>query len=69
MSIMPIAVAPFYVCGCTLTIFRVTLEVPFQDLLFDIVSCQFAFHYCFESLEQVPLQGTLTEWEEGSVYS
>jgi hypothetical protein len=23
-----------------------------QELLFDIVSCQFAFHYCFESLEQ-----------------
>jgi len=37
---------------------RVLLQVRIRDLfqnegqLFDLVSCQFSFHYCFESLPQ-----------------
>ena len=42
--------ADFYAADCT----RVDLETVYDDqnVTFDIVSCQFAFHYCFESIEQ-----------------
>lgn len=34
--------------------FQVRLRSKFKDptIKLDLVSCQFAFHYCFESLEQ-----------------
>ena len=42
--------ADFYAADCT----KVDLETVYEDknVTFDIVSCQFAFHYCFESIEQ-----------------
>ena len=42
--------ADFYAADCT----KVDLETLYGDkkMTFDIVSCQFAFHYCFESIEQ-----------------
>ncbi|KAL7639958.1 UNVERIFIED_CONTAM: hypothetical protein RMT77_009371 [Armadillidium vulgare] len=42
--------AEFVVADCTKTRLKQHLEVPEKKL--DIVSCQFAFHYCFESLSQ-----------------
>ena len=42
--------ANFFAADCT----KADLETLHEDnrVTFDIVSCQFAFHYCFESLEQ-----------------
>lgn len=42
--------AEFIVADCT----RVLLRTKYKDptILFDLVSCQFSFHYCFESLTQ-----------------
>ena len=42
--------ADFYAADCT----KVDIEQFFADknVTFDIVTCQFAFHYCFESIEQ-----------------
>lgn len=42
--------ANFYTADCT----KVDLETVYEDknVTFDIVSCQMAFHYCFESIEQ-----------------
>ncbi len=42
--------ADFFAADCTKTILDPLY--PRQEVTFDIVSCQFAFHYCFESLEQ-----------------
>eukprot|EP00088_Acartia_fossae_P014760 TRINITY_DN1795_c0_g1_i2.p1 TRINITY_DN1795_c0_g1~~TRINITY_DN1795_c0_g1_i2.p1 ORF type:complete len:378 (-),score=82.01 TRINITY_DN1795_c0_g1_i2:174-1307(-) len=42
--------AEFYAADCTKTLTRDLYSEP--DMTFDIVSCQFAFHYCFESYEQ-----------------
>ncbi|KAK1116844.1 hypothetical protein K0M31_018006 [Melipona bicolor] len=46
----PIFTAEFITADCT----KVRLRSKFEDpsIKFDLVSCQFAFHYCFESLEQ-----------------
>ncbi|KOX76411.1 mRNA cap guanine-N7 methyltransferase [Melipona quadrifasciata] len=46
----PIFTAEFITADCT----KVRLRSKFEDpsINFDLVSCQFAFHYCFESLEQ-----------------
>ena len=43
--------AEFIAADCT----KVRLKERYRDpdLQFDVVSCQFAFHYCFESLPQV----------------
>lgn len=40
----------FYAADCT----KANLEELYEDknIMFDIVTCQFAFHYCFESLDQ-----------------
>ena len=40
----------FYAADCTKDRIRDLYRSP--DLQFDLVSCQFAFHYCFESLPQ-----------------
>ncbi|OAD54011.1 mRNA cap guanine-N7 methyltransferase, partial [Eufriesea mexicana] len=42
--------AEFIIADCT----KVRLKEKFKDpnIKLDLVSCQFAFHYCFESLEQ-----------------
>ena len=42
--------ADFHTADCT----KVDLETLFGDkkMTFDIVTSQFAFHYCFESIEQ-----------------
>ena len=45
----------FYAADCTKVRTRDLYEDP--DVMFDIVSCQFAFHYCFESLPQVSAEG------------
>ncbi len=42
--------AEFVAADCTKTHLRPLYRNPDQE--FDIVSCQFAFHYCFESLQQ-----------------
>ena len=42
--------AEFYTADCTKNRIRQLFKNP--DIQFDIVSCQFAFHYCFESLPQ-----------------
>ena len=46
--------ADFFAADCTKTdldpLFKEFCEE--QDVTFDIVSCQFAFHYCFESVQQ-----------------
>ena len=43
----------FYAADCTKTRIRDLYKDP--DVQFDLVSCQFAFHYGFESLPQVGL--------------
>ena len=46
--------ADFFAADCTKTdldpLFKEFCEE--QNVTFDIVSCQFAFHYCFESVQQ-----------------
>lgn len=43
--------AEFITADCTKT--RLQPLYKKQDIKFDLVSCQFAFHYCFESIQQV----------------
>lgn len=48
--------ADFHAADCT----KVNLETLYKGkkMTFDIVTCQFAFHYCFESLEQADMMLT-----------